>query len=54
MIKVIIEDTSITVNNASELASRLGEIFRADPNPDVMLTYVVTRQPTSRRMATTV
>lgn len=54
MIKVIIEDKSITVENVSELASKLGEIFRTDPNPDVMLTYVITRQPTSRRLAPTV
>lgn len=57
MIKIIIDgtpDTTIIVDNVNELASRLGEIFRSDPNPDVMLTYVVNRQPTSRRMAPTV
>lgn len=54
MIKVITDNgETIIAENAAELSGKIGDIFREDPNPDVMLTYVVTRQPTSRRMAPT-
>lgn len=54
MIRIIVDDKVIIAENATELEDRLDEIFPIDPNEDVMLTYVVSRQPTSRRMAPTV
>ena len=50
MIKVVLNDKTITVNNVRELDQYLEIMFREDPNPDVTLTYVISQQPTSRRM----
>lgn len=52
MIKVIADKKTYTVQSASELSSHLTEMFPADPRSDVMLTYIINSQPTSRRMAT--
>lgn len=51
MIKVVMDDKSFTVDTVDELQEHLEEIFPADPRSGVMVTYVVTTQPTSRRMA---
>lgn len=53
MIRIISEIDEITVEKSADLGPLFKNIFRDDPNPDVMLTYVVTIAPTSRRMAPT-
>lgn len=49
MIKVITEGSTITVASVAELKDHIDEIFREDPRDDVLLTYVVSMRPTSRR-----
>lgn len=51
MIKIISDNGMvIEVAKASDITSaQLEALFRVDPVDDVLLTYVVTQQPTSRR-----
>ena len=51
MIKIVTDNKVYETNTLTELKNVVGEIFVPDQNSDVMLTYVVTTQPTSRRMA---
>lgn len=54
MIKVI-TDNGVTIEtaNIAELKDRIDEIFLFDPRDNVLVTYVVTKNPTSRRIAPT-
>lgn len=54
MIKVI-TDNQVTIEAATVelLLPKLNEIFKADAVAGVTLTYVLTKQPTSRRMTPT-
>lgn len=53
MIKVVIDGKVVSAANHTELATKIAEIFPADPRSDVILTYTVTKQPVSRRFDTT-
>lgn len=55
MIRVITDNSwkPIEVNTAAELAPYLGDIFKADAVSDVVVTYVISQQPTSRRAIAT-
>lgn len=54
MIKIIADGGKvIEAENTAALKDKIGEIFQADPRSDVTLTYVVTKQPTSRRATPT-
>lgn len=50
MIKIILDKETIEVEKVDDLTTaQLGKIFPADVREDVMVTFVVTTQPTSRR-----
>ena len=51
MIKVVTDKETFDVAKPEDLAANLAKIFPPDPKSDVLVTFVVTTQPTSRRMA---
>jgi len=52
MIKIISDNgKTIEARSLDDLKDKVGEIFSMDKRDDVLLTYVVTTRPTSRRIA---
>ena len=50
MVTIVTDNESFTVAKADDLTKpQLAKIFPADANKDVLRTFVVTTQPTSRR-----
>ena len=50
MIKIITDNGSYLTHSLDDLKALADKIFADDPSSEVMLTYVVTTQPTSRRI----